>query len=233
MLDYFYSVALNYLLILLCIVLFIAPFFWAYRVNHLRSTSLKENPNLQLEHFFSSKHTNWLVFFWAMGEALVWFVIPEFLLILLIFMRIRKKRQLLLFDIYGTIAGTLLAFLIHLPEKMIDKLPYVQPSMVAQTREWFDSLGIFGLIHQPFSGVPYKVFTYLAANYDYSIVLFVTFAVIVRISRYYLIYLILSGIYPFLHKFVYRNYIRMFLIAVFVFTVLLLKVYYSYGNFQP
>ena len=167
-----------------------------------------------------------------MGEALVWFVIPEFLLILLIFMRIQGKRELLFYDIYGTAVGTLIAFAIHIPERLIDGLPYIQPSMVLQVRQWFDAHGIFGLIYQPFSGVPYKVFVHLAPEYHYFIFTFIIFAVIVRISRYYLIYLMLSGIYPILHKYVYHHYIRLFLIATFIFSLLLLRVYTSYGHHQ-
>ncbi len=221
-------VILNYVIIQIAIILFMAPFYLLYRRSHVPDGELRISFNRHLEYFFSSKYANWLVFFWAMGEALIWFVIPEFLLILLIFMRIKRKRELLLYDIYGTIAGTLVAFAIHLPERLIDNLPYIQPKMVLQVREWFDLHGIFGLMYQPFSGVPYKVFTHLANDYHFFIISFVIIAVLVRISRYYLIYLLLSGIYPVLHKYVYRNYVRLFLAATFVFSVMLLKVYTSY-----
>lgn len=221
-------VLLNYVVIQVSIILFMAPFYLLYRHKHVPDGELKISFNRHLEYFFSSKYANWLVFFWAMGEALIWFVIPEFLLILLIFMRIRRKRELLFYDIYGTIAGTLVAFAIHLPERLIDNLPYIQPKMVLQVREWFDASGIFGLMYQPFSGVPYKVFTHLANDYHFFIIGFVVIAVLVRISRYYLIYLLLSGVYPVFHKYVYKNYIRLFLGATFVFSVMLLKVYTSY-----
>lgn len=230
MLDTFLKIVLNYLIVQIGIILFMLPFYILYRRKHVPDSGVKINFSRHLEYFFTSRYANWLVFFWAMGEALVWFVIPEFLLILLIFMRIQRKRELLFYDIYGTAAGTLIAFAIHIPERLIDKLPYIQPSMITQVREWFDAHGIFGLIYQPFSGVPYKVFTHLAPEYGYFILTFLVFAVIVRISRYYLIYLFLSSIYPVLHKFVHRNYVRLFLIATFVFSVLLLKVYTSYGH---
>lgn len=229
MLDTILKIIGNYLIVQICIILFILPFYWLYRRKHVPDGEVKVSFNRHLEYFFTSKYANWLVFFWAMGEALVWFVIPEFLLILLIFMRIQRKRELLFYDIYGTAAGTLIAFVIHLPERLIDQLPYIQPNMVTQVRHWFDAHGIFGLVYQPFSGVPYKVFTHLAPHYNYFFITFLIFAVIVRISRYYVIYLFLSSIYPVLHKYVYRNYVRLFLISTFIFSVLLLKVYTSYG----
>lgn len=205
------------------------PFYWLYR-RHLKiNKKPSEDFNQDIEQFFSSRYTNWLVFFWAATEALFWFVIPEFLLILLIFMRTRRKRELLFYDIYGTIAGTIVAFAIHLPERLIDKLPYIQPGMVAQVRHWYDLHGLIGLIYQPFSGVPYKVFTHLAPHYHFFIITFLIFAVLVRISRYAIIYGMLASVYPILHRFVYRNYPKLFIIGTIIFSVLLFKVYRSYG----
>lgn len=218
----------NYLVVQLCIVLFILPFYFFYRRRH-QAGKLKIGFNQHLEYFFTSTQANWLVFFWAMGEALVWFVIPEFLLLLVIFMRLKWRIQLLLYDIYGTVAGTFVAFMFHLPERLIDRLPYVQPNMIEQVRHWYDEHGIFGLVFQPFSGVPYKVFTNLAVDYHFFILFFLVVAVLVRISRYYIFYAILSSIYPFFHKRVHRNYMPLFLIATFIFSVLLLKVYNSFG----
>lgn len=230
MLDTFFKVIANYLIVQSCIILFMLPFYWLYRRNHVPDDEVKVSFNRHLEYFFTSKYTNWLVFFWAMAEALVWFVIPEFLLILLVFMRIQRRRQLLYYDIGGTVAGTLIAFAVHIPERLIDKLPYVQTNMVLQVKYWFNNHGILGLAYQPFSGVPYKIFTSLAPHYHFFILTFLVVAVIARISRYYVIYLFLTNIYPLLHKYVYRNYVRLFLVATFVFSILLLKVYDSYGS---
>jgi membrane protein YqaA with SNARE-associated domain len=205
-----------------------APFF----VLYWRSHKIETSPSLsqRLEYFFASKYANWLVFFWAFGEALVWFVIPEFLLLLMVFMRISRKRQLLLYDIYGTAAGTLVALLIHLPEKSLAALPYIQPKMIVQVHGWYDRLGIGALVFQPFSGVPYKVFTHVAAEYGFFLPLFLIFAVMVRISRYYIGYTLFTLAYPALHKHVYRNYVPLFFIATAIFSLMLFKVYRSYAG---
>ncbi len=220
----------NYATVQVSIILFILPFYWLYRRKYVPDGEVKVSFSRHLEYFFSSKYANWLVFFWAMGEALVWFIIPEFLLVLLVFMRIRRKRELLYYDIYGTAAGTLLAFITPIPSGLIDKIPYVQPAMIEQTKYWFTTHGILGLAYQPFSGVPYKVFTHLAPNYHFFIITFLILAVVVRISRYYIIYLLASGIYPLLHKYVYRNYVRLFLVATFIFSMLLLNIYTAWGH---
>src|SRR4051812_45653935 len=92
------------------IILFAAPF---YTLHYVRTRHLKDQPatlSERIEQFFLSKESNWLVFCWAMSEALFWFVIPEFLLLLIVFMRIRRKRELLVYDVGGTVAGTIIAF---------------------------------------------------------------------------------------------------------------------------
>lgn len=221
-------VILNYLLILAAIILFASPFYLLFR-SRRKNAPGKLVINKEAEDFFQSKQANLLVFFWAFGEALVWFVIPEFLLLLVIFLRIRRKRELLFYDIYGTAAGTVVAYVINLPVHLIDKLPYIQPKMVEQTQVWYRNHGILGLIYQPFSGVPYKVFTFLAPHYHFFILLFLAAAIVVRVARYYIFFAMFSLIYPVLHKYVYKNYARLFLVAVFIFSILLLRVYDSYG----
>jgi|SRR6185312_4256678 len=222
------GIVLNYIFILAAIALFAAPFYLWFRRAH-KHTAGKPELNREAEDFFQSRQANWLVFTWAFGEALIWFVIPEFLLLLIIFLRIRRKRELLLFDIYGTAAGTVVAYVINLPVHLIDKLPYIQPKMVAQTETWYHLHGMLGLVNQPFSGVPYKVFTFLAPHYHFFILAFLITAILVRIARYYIFFAMFSLIYPVLHKYVYRNYVRLFLAAVFIFSLLLLRVYQSYS----
>jgi membrane protein YqaA with SNARE-associated domain len=229
MLDSLIRIAGNYLVVQACIILFFLPFYLLYRRDYYRHNPVKVGLNRHLEIFFTSRYANWLVLCWAAGEAVVWFVIPEFLLLLLVFMRIQRKRQLLYYDIYGTALGTLIAYLIHLPAGSIDKLPYIQPGMVAQVQSWYQHMGMLALIHQPFSGVPYKVFTHLAPQHHLFLPVFLIFAVVVRISRYYIVYVILTSIYPVLHKYVYKHYVRLAAAGTFIFSLLLLKVYTVYG----
>lgn len=224
--DGLLKVLLNYLAVQLAIVLFIAPFYlFFWKRNQQKNIEFNES----LENFFQSKQANFLVFFWALGEAIVWFVIPEFLLLLIIFMRIRRKKELLVYDVVGTSVGTLLALIIHMPEKTLLQMPYIQPNMIAQAKLWYDNHGIFGLLFQPFSGVPYKVFANIANDYSFFIPLFLIVAVIVRICRYIIIYSVLSSFQPTLHRFVYRNYVKLFIVSTFIFSALLLRVYLNYG----
>lgn len=229
MADTISTIILNYILIQAAILAFFAPFYLIYRYKHAKTGVKSTTFNQHLKYFFSSKQANYLVFLWAASEAIIWFVIPEFLLLLIIFLRIKKKIELLIYDILGTAAGTTLALILHLSRNGILKIPYIQENMVRQVEVWYQHMGIFGLIFQPFSGIPYKVFTLTANEFSFFIPFFLIFGILVRISRYYIFYLIFSGTYPLLHRLVYRNYLPLVFISCFIFSLLLLKVYNLYG----
>lgn len=206
-------------------VILFSPFLFIFYLRN-RTQILKKKPHFNqfMENFFASHESNWLVLSWAFLEATIWFVIPEFLLFLIIFMKVTHKRKLLVYDIIGTILGTVVGLSLSLSNNIMLNIPYVYQSMIEQTHKWYEELGVLALIHQPFSGVPYKVFLSEAHLFSLPILLFIIFAVIVRIARYIFGYSILVAIYPLVNKFVYRNYLILLALAIIVFTALLLRV---------
>lgn len=219
----------NYLLhfgfVFAWMVLFFLPFVGIFYWRHRHEIRLKKPGfNQFMVLFFQSRPSNWLVFFWALGEAVVWFIIPEFLLFLLFFMRIKRKRQLLVYDIAGTAVGTVIGLLVHMSDKTLLSVPYIFPGMIAQVREWYDTMGIWALINQPFSGVPYKVFIAEVHDFAIPIILFIVLAVIIRLLRYLFIYMVLQLIYPAVTLFVRRNYAWLFVTGIAVFTLMLMRV---------
>ena len=211
-------------------VLFFVPFVTVfYFRNRHQIREKKPHFNQFMERFFASRESNYLVLCWALFEALVWFIIPEFLLFLMIFMKVKHKINLLKYDIIGTVIGTIIGFLWHASDKVLVTIPYVFQGMIDQTHAWYDQYGIWGLVFQPFSGVPYKVFTSLAPEYHFFFLFFLVIAVVVRISRYFIAYELTKALYPLLHKFVRKNYAWLFVIGIAVFTGLLLKVSHTYG----
>jgi len=230
MLTYLVNYSRNFLIIFCAMALFFAPFvavfWWRNRAT------IKENKphfNYFMEKFFLSHEADALVFTWAAAEAIAWFIIPEFLLFLVIFMRIHRKFDLLKYDLLGTIVGSVIAILWHLPQSAFLRLPYIRPKMLVQAQTWYHSHGIWGLLYQPFSGVPYKVFTHEAANYHFFIPAFLLIAVVARMVRYLIIYEATSAAYPLLHRFVRKHYAILFVLATAIFTALLLRVVQVYS----
>lgn len=207
------------------ILLFFTPFLFLFFLRN-RHSILKNKPGTTqfMDRFFDSKYLNWLVLLWAAAEAVVWFVIPEFLLLLIIFMKVRHKANLLLYDIYGTIIGSSIGLWLHFSKDTMLHFPFVYEGMFTRVHEWFSTMGIWGLINQPFSGVPYKVFLAVAPEYGFNIILFLLLAIILRVGRYVFFYIVFLMAYPALHRFVYKNYIPLFIVAIIIFTLLLMRV---------
>lgn len=223
--SYLVALLQNYVLVFVSIAVFFAPFvfiFWWRNRQDIRA--VKPHINQFAEQFFMSKESNFLIMTWAAAEAFIWFVLPEFLLFLIIFMKVRHKFDLLKYDLIGTAIGTTIAILWHAPASFLLQLPFVYQRMLDQVHTWFNDWGIWGLFFQPFSGVPFKVFNHLAWDYGFFIPIFIVVAIVARMVRYFIAYEITLAIYPFIHKYVRKHYVILFLVAVLVFTMLLMRV---------
>ncbi len=230
MVDLALSFLVNFVVVFVAITGFFAPFvalFW-YR-HRLEIAAKKPHFNYFMERFFTSRESNMLVATWAAAEAVVWFVIPEFLLILIMFMKVKRKAQLVTYDILGTVVGTCIALALHLSPERLVRLPYIYPSMIEHVQTWFSDYGVWGIFFQPFSGVPYKVFNGLALDFGFFIPVLIILAVAARMLRYLIVYEVTKALYPFLHRFVRRHYAVLFILAMAVFTALLMKISASYA----
>jgi membrane protein YqaA with SNARE-associated domain len=205
---------------------FVTVFWWR---NREAIKEMKPHFNYFMERFFLSHESDALVFLWAAAEAIAWFIIPEFLLFLVIFMRIHRKFALLKYDLLGTAFGSVVAIYWRLPQKTFLRLPYIRPRMISQVKIWYHQHGVWGLLNQPFSGVPYKVFTHEAKSYHFFIPAFLIIAIMARMVRYVVVYEATKAGYPLIHPFVRRHYAWLFIIATLIFTALLIHVVQLYG----
>ena len=139
-------------------------------------------------------------------------------------MKIRHRANLLIYDILGTFVGTIIGLTLHMSRDFMLHIPYVYEGMFIQVHNWFSTMGIWGLINQPFSGVPYKVFLSVAPEFGFNVLLFIILAIVLRVGRYVIFYVIFWLAYPALHRFVYKHYAILLTIAVIIFSLLLMKV---------
>lgn len=215
----------NFLYIFAAMALFFVPFVCVFAWRHKREIEASQpHFNYFMEKFFASRESNYLVMTWAAAEAIFWFIIPEFLLVLMVFMKVKGKINLVKYDIYGTIIGTLIALYLHLPQQTMLKIPYIQQGMIDQVHFWYQQHGILGIFYQPFSGVPYKVFNHAAPDYQFFIPLFLVLAIVARMARYIIIYEFAKALFPVLHPFVRKHYGYLFVVAIALFTISLMRV---------
>jgi hypothetical protein len=205
---------------------FIGVFWWRHREAIARS---KPHFNYFMEKFFLARESNWLVACWAAAEAVIWFVIPEFLLILLVFMKVRRKRELVIYDVAGTVVGTMIAIGLRFSNDTLVSLPYVTLTMIEKVNDWFSAWGVWGVFFQPFSGVPYKVFNAVASDYMLFIPAYIFLAVVARMIRYLMIYGVGVALYPLVHRYVRRHYAILLIVATAIFAALLMEVVSNYS----
>jgi hypothetical protein len=219
----------TFLFVAASIVLFSAPFIGTFWWRH-RAVIKRNKPhfNYFMEKFFLARESNWLVACWAAAEAIVWFVIPEFLLILLVFMKVRRKRELVIYDVAGTVVGTIIAIGVRFSTDTLVSLPYVTLTMVEKVNDWFSAWGVWAVVFQPFSGVPYKVFNAVAADYTLFIPAYIFLAVVARMIRYLMIYGVGVALYPVVHRYVRRHYAILLIAATAIFAALLMEVVSNY-----
>ena len=222
---------LNFSALFASMALFFVPFVavFAWRNRH---EIKKQRPNFNyfMERFLISPESNALIFAWAASEAIVWYIIPEFLLVLVIFMKVHRTIDLIKYDLLGTIFGTIIALSWRMSDGFFLSLPYIRPRMLEQVQTWYEQHGIFGLFYQPFSGVPYKVFAHQADQFQFFIIWFIILAVIARMVRYVIAYQLTKALYPFVRPYVRKHYAILFVGAIAVFTFLLLHVVDVYSS---
>ena len=101
-----------------------------------------------------------LCFLWGLLEGFVWPVIPEFVLVPLVFVAPRRGVVLVSSTLAGSVCGGMLAYVLSLTVAgplMLERAWLVTDPMRDAAASWLEG-GALGLLHQPLSGVPYKVF---------------------------------------------------------------------------
>jgi membrane protein YqaA with SNARE-associated domain len=131
----------------------------------------------RLASFALSRRARVIAFLWGVGEAVFWPLIPEFYVAPLAFAAPSSFLSLSLFAITGSTVGGALGYLLGGTQPggwLVVHLPLVTERMHTQAFVWMKSGGVWGLLHQPLSGVPFKAFSLEAARAGLSLPGFAT-----------------------------------------------------------
>ena len=107
-----------------------------------------------------------LLFVWALAEALLWPIVPDFALLPLVLVAPGRAPLFTLVTLAGSLAGGFVAYLLGASPggpALLVQAPLVTEAMVAAAREALAQQGTVGLLSQPLSGIPYKAFALQAA----------------------------------------------------------------------
>ena len=119
------------------------------------------------ERWAASRAATGLMFAWAVAEATVWPVIPDFLLVLLVAANRRRFYVPLGAAIAGSAIGGTATFLFAywVPEQSLDVLrglPLVQDADIRDVQATLDEHATIAIFVQPWSGVAYKIWGVVA-----------------------------------------------------------------------
>lgn len=207
-----------------CIAVFFAPFLLVFHIRN-RAKFTKPLPFVQfMEAFFHSGEANLLIAAWVFAESLFWFVAPEFLLVFILFLPKKRSPKLILYDFLGILAGTVVGLLLPLSIEFVSSTPYVYPGMISAVAEWYQQCGVFSLLFQPTSGIPYKIFIAESIAFGIPFLNFLAAAMAIRMARYAAFFFTFQFIRRFTHKFISRHFIIYTIVVLIVFSISLLKV---------
>jgi membrane protein YqaA with SNARE-associated domain len=125
------------------------------------------------ETFASSRAAIALMFVWAFAEAIVWPVIPDFLLVPLMAANRRHPVALLLAAIAGMATGGIATFMFasvapNAARDVLVHLPMVSDSDIAEAARRLREDGASAFLLQPWSGIAFKVWGVQAGVMDMS-----------------------------------------------------------------
>jgi hypothetical protein len=107
---------------------------------------------------------------WGAAEGSLFFVVPDILITLSAGVSPRRGLRHLAFVIVGSFLAGIAMFLwgARAPEdarRMVESVPFVQPSMFERVERDFEKAGVWALCLGPTSGIPYKVYAVTAPRY--------------------------------------------------------------------
>jgi 1-acyl-sn-glycerol-3-phosphate acyltransferase len=123
-----------------------------------------------------------LCFAWAAAEAVSWPILPEFALAVLAVAAPRRAPRLALMAAAGSIAGGLVAYSLGAAGAQ-PPAPLTSPRMHAEAAQQLAADGPRALRHQPFNGIPYKVYGVAAGRAHAPLAPYVGWSLAARGSR--------------------------------------------------
>ncbi len=118
---------------------------------------------IKVQNFAQNVLADYLLCLWAFAEASIWFILPDFLLPLYCIAAPEKRKRFVKLTVVFSFFGSLLMLWLckNYPQQIkeiIFSLPFTSFKMLQKISSWDLPASSF----QAFSGVPFKVWTYLA-----------------------------------------------------------------------
>ncbi len=158
-----------------------------------------------------------LLAIWAFFEASIWFVIPDFLLLILCLLYPKNYKKFFLFTLLFSILGIIIYFLFVsnyplLSGKILVNTPFINQKMLDSINSLYMEKGIVVVLRQTTTFIPVKVWTFQTVLHQFNLFLYLFFVAVSRAIRMFIISLIFAFIGK-RHKKIVREYSSILLLA--------------------
>ena len=157
---------------------------------HVAGSEVSDAPPTFFERarrFALSPWATRFLFLWALAEALLWPVVPDFALLPLILVAPGRALVFTIVTLTGSMAGGCVAYVLGASEwgpPLLAQAPLVTEPMVTAARDALAHHGAGGLLSQPLSGIPYKAFALQAAPAGLELPGYLFMSVLARGARF-------------------------------------------------
>ncbi len=170
-----------------------------------------------------------LLAIWAFFEASIWFVIPDFLLLILCVFSPKKYKIFFITCILFSIVGISAYFLftsqyLDISSKMLRSTPFLNENMLDRVDSRYNQEGVIAAIWQTTTVTPVKVWTFKAVEHKFNFFSYLLFIAISRAIRMLLVCIIFSYLGRRLSNFLLRNTVQFLLLYLVVFFFVLLHI---------
>lgn len=131
-----------------------------------------------------------LALFWGVAEALFWPILPDFYVFAATPAEPRRWWRLALFATVGSVIGGAIGYWLAYPRRSsfpLEYMPLITEGMIHQAGAWLAADGAIGVLKQPLSGIPYKVFVFLTGAGRLSFPVFLWASIAARSIRIFAI----------------------------------------------
>jgi membrane protein YqaA with SNARE-associated domain len=131
----------------------------------------------------------WVVLAWAFAEGTVWFIAPDFVVIVLSVFAPSVWRRLVVAALVGSLIGGTLCWalnsvLFEAMGRVLAATPFVSTAMAEVIDGWYTEHGHLAVAFQAFSFMPFKLWTRLAVEHGFNPVLYFAIVMVSRAVRF-------------------------------------------------
>ncbi len=184
-----------------------------------------------IEGFISPNLSSFFSFIWGFCEGIFFFVVPDVIVGYISIYNRKRGFYSLVASIIGSLLSAIVIFYISIYYNMTNfllNIPLITIQLIDNVQQQFILNGIPAVLYGPFNGIPYKIYSVVAANFNLSLPLFLLYSIISRISRILPVYILTSILGFIFKKQIVKNAKHTFIIYLIIWLIIYFLYFLSF-----